>query len=71
MTEAQIKTYPQVVGLFHTDPPLGRIGFRKDLNGAAAYYLSDISSYVTGTDLSISGGLHVGRSNVVTGSSST
>jgi sorbose reductase len=40
---------------------LNRIGNRNDLTGAMVYLLSDASSYTTGTDIMITGGLHAGR----------
>lgn len=63
MTEKIMAEFPELVSLMKDDPPLARIGDRGDLKGAVAYYLTDASSYVTGTDLLVTGGAHVGRSN--------
>ena len=41
--------------------PLGRIGHRRDMKGAAVYLLSDAALFTTGTEIVISGGLHAGR----------
>lgn len=42
-------------------PPLRRIGTPEDLVGAVLYLFSDLSTYTTGTDIAITGGLHIGR----------
>lgn len=47
--------------LMNTAPPLGRIGRAEECSGAAIYLLSDASSYTTGADILISGGIHTGR----------
>lgn len=44
-----------------THPPLKRIGTVNDISGAVIYLLSDASSYTTGADIPITGGLHIGR----------
>jgi NAD(P)-dependent dehydrogenase (short-subunit alcohol dehydrogenase family) len=36
--------------------PMGRIGTVEDVAHAAAYLLSDLSAYVTGTNLPVDGG---------------
>ncbi|KAH8695622.1 short chain dehydrogenase [Talaromyces proteolyticus] len=55
---------PQRVDLMNKAPPLERIGNRNDLTPAIVYLLSEASSYTTGTDIQVSGGLHVGRVDV-------
>ncbi|KIW14674.1 hypothetical protein PV08_07458 [Exophiala spinifera] len=52
---------PHLVDIMHSSPPLKRIGNRNDLLGAAIYLLSDASSYTTGADITVTGGLHAGR----------
>lgn len=40
--------------------PLGRLGEPDDIAGAAVFYASGLSRYVTGTDLAVNGGLYIG-----------
>lgn len=47
--------------LMNTAPPLLRIGQPGEVSPAAIYLLSDASSYVTGADILISGGIHTAR----------
>ena len=47
--------------LMDTAPPLGRIGIPDEVSPAVIYLLSDASSYTTGADILISGGIHTGR----------
>jgi sorbose reductase len=61
MTKALGEQYPHLLQLFHSAPPMKRMGKRDDLTGAALYLLSDASTYTTATDLLITGGLHAGR----------
>jgi sorbose reductase len=63
MTKTLMAEYPEFAARFESDPPLGRMGDRGDLKGGIAYLLSEASSYVTGTDLVIDGGVHRGRSD--------
>lgn len=51
----------KIAEIMFNAPPLMRIGTTGDLVGAVVYLLSDASSYTTGTDIAITGGLHVGR----------
>lgn len=39
--------------------PLGRLGTSDDVAGSCLYLASDLSAYVTGTVLSVNGGLHI------------
>ncbi|EMD88351.1 hypothetical protein COCC4DRAFT_149622 [Bipolaris maydis ATCC 48331] len=52
---------PKIAELMFNAPPLKRIGTTDDLVGSVVYLLSDASSYTTGTDIAITGGLHIGR----------
>lgn len=38
--------------------PLGRLGLSKDIAGAALFFASDDSSFVTGTELAVDGGMN-------------
>lgn len=55
------KERPGLVDLYRTEPPMKRIGDRTDLKGAAVYLLSDASAYMTGSEMLVTGGLHVGN----------
>ncbi|CAG9989176.1 unnamed protein product [Clonostachys byssicola] len=61
MTQQVRKQNPEMDLIMVKTPPLQRIGTCDDLVGAIIYLLSDASSYTTGTDIAITGGLHVGR----------
>ncbi len=61
MTQELRVQYPHLVEIMQSAPPMKRIGNRNDLTGAIVYLLSDASSYTTGTDIQITGGLHAGR----------
>jgi NAD(P)-dependent dehydrogenase (short-subunit alcohol dehydrogenase family) len=54
---------PELLRIFHEAPPLGRVGTPEDLQMAALYLLSDASSYVTGQDLLVDGGMQVTSGN--------
>jgi sorbose reductase len=53
---------PSLVQKFESDPPLKRMGNRIDLKVPVVHLLSDGGAYTTGSDLMISGGLHLERS---------
>ncbi|KAH7141723.1 hypothetical protein EDB81DRAFT_948148 [Dactylonectria macrodidyma] len=61
MTQEVRQARPEMSEIMTKTPPLQRIGKRDDLTGAVVYLLSDASSYTTGADIAITGGLHVGR----------
>ncbi|KAK5315643.1 hypothetical protein LTR70_006634 [Exophiala xenobiotica] len=52
---------PTNAGVMWSQPPLGRIGEADEMTAAVIYLLSDASSYTTGADIAITGGIHVGR----------
>lgn len=52
---------PSVAGLMWSQPPMGRIGEADEMTAAVIYLLSDNSTYTTGCDIAITGGIHVGR----------
>lgn len=65
-TETELLTplkalHPKLVEMMRREPPLKRIGNRNDLAPAIVYLLSDASSYTTGADLVVAGGLTGGR----------
>lgn len=61
MTERVAIENPECVSRFSYEPPLGRIGETRDLTGAVTFLLSESSSYISGTDIMVTGGLHAGR----------
>ncbi|KAM5387026.1 hypothetical protein ACJZ2D_000319 [Fusarium nematophilum] len=46
---------PGLVEIFHSEPPMKRMGDRLDLKGAAVFLLSDASAYMTSSDMLIDG----------------
>lgn len=61
MTRTLRQQYPHLVEIMNKAPPMKRIGNTDDLTGAVTYLLSDASAYTTGSDILVTGGLHVGR----------
>ena len=57
--ELQTK-FPSLLQMFENSAPAGRMGIPEDLTPAVIYLLSDASSFTTGADFSITGGLHAG-----------
>lgn len=55
-------TRPGLASIMNNEAPMMRMGDRSEFKGAAVYLLSDASSYTTGGEILITGGLHVGRS---------
>lgn len=62
MTNALKTEYPHLLGMFENAAPLKRIGVPQDLTPIVAYLLSDASSFTTGADFVVTGGLHAGMS---------
>ncbi|OAP60203.1 hypothetical protein AYL99_05205 [Fonsecaea erecta] len=54
-------TRPGLAEVFVSEPPMKRMADRSELMGAAVYLLSEASSYMTGGELLITGGMHAGR----------
>ncbi|KAL2785830.1 hypothetical protein BJX66DRAFT_347245 [Aspergillus keveii] len=54
---------PGLNRIFNEAPPMSRVGTPDDLKGAALYLLGDGSSYVTGLDLVVDGGMGVSSGN--------
>lgn len=61
MTSKVAAENPELVSRFSYEPPLGRMGETKDLTGAVTFLLAESSSYISGADIVITGGLHAGR----------
>ena len=61
MTKDVVAEDPKMAAHFQGDPPLGRMGQPSELKGAVVYLLSDAASYVTGSDIPITGGVHAGQ----------
>ncbi|KAL5601605.1 hypothetical protein FOBRF1_009138 [Fusarium oxysporum] len=51
----------QMSHIVQTTPALKRAGWRNDITPAVIYFLSDASSWTTGVDMLVTGGLHGGR----------
>lgn len=60
MTKALEQENPQLLKMFEQSIPLKRLGVPQDLTPAVTYLLSDASSYTTGADFLITGGIHAG-----------
>ncbi len=54
---------PDLHRIFNEAPPLGRVGQPEDLKMAVLYLLSQGSSYVSGLDLVVDGGMSVTSGN--------
>ncbi|EXJ73599.1 uncharacterized protein A1O5_03361 [Cladophialophora psammophila CBS 110553] len=61
MTKGLALTRPELLTVFKSAPPLGRIGDRADLKGIVGYLLSDAAAYTTGADVLVTGGVHAGQ----------
>lgn len=61
MSVGQFDTRPDIEKEMLSAVPMGRLGHRRDMKGAAVYLLSNAALYTTGTEIVISGGLHAGR----------
>ena len=61
MTKGLALTHRELVSVFHSAAPLGRIGDRADLKCVVGYLLSDAAAYTTGSDILVTGGMHAGR----------
>jgi sorbose reductase len=59
MSMALLQQRKEMADVFVNAPALKRMGDRTDLKGAAVYLLSDASAYMTGSEMLITGGLHV------------
>lgn len=48
---------PDLAEIVTTEPPMKRMGDRTNLKGAAVFLLSEASTYMTGAEILITGGL--------------
>jgi len=58
-TPLQAKNSPETIRRFEEMIPMGRIGAAREVASAALFLVSDESSYVTGTDLIVDGGVNL------------
>ena len=56
-----VKERPSLGRVLTDEPPMKRIGHRKDLKAAAVHLLSDASAYMTSGEMLITGGMHAGK----------
>jgi enoyl-[acyl-carrier-protein] reductase (NADH) len=70
MTNLLLQSKPEILARWEDDNPLQRIAWPNELKGPAIYLLSQASSFVTGSDIRVDGGVSVG-SAVATSSSLT
>jgi len=61
MTVDLMDRMPHLAHIMTTEPPMRRIGDRRDLKGLIVYLLSDASAYQTSEDILVTGGIHAGR----------
>ena len=59
MTQADPEVFKQIDAAVSARTPMGRSGVPEDLEGAAVYLASDLSSYHTGDTLIIDGGRYI------------
>lgn len=61
MTVNLMDRIPYLAHIMTTDPPMWRIGDRRDLKGLIVYLLSDASACQSSEDILATGGIHAGR----------
>jgi len=62
MTRDNATMFPRLTDMYHKAPPVRRIGQPSDLTPLVCYLLSDASTFTTGSDFLVTGGLHAGLS---------
>jgi NAD(P)-dependent dehydrogenase (short-subunit alcohol dehydrogenase family) len=62
MTRDNATMFPRLTDMYHNAPPVRRIGQPSDLTPLVCYLLSDASTFTTGSDFLVTGGLHAGLS---------
>jgi sorbose reductase len=62
MTRNNATMFPRLTDMYHNAPPVRRIGQPSDLTPLVCYLLSDASTFTTGSDFLVTGGLHAGLS---------
>jgi hypothetical protein len=59
MTNMLLQDKPEILDRWENDNPLGRIAWPNELKGPAIYLLSKASSFVTGSDIKVDGGVSI------------
>ena len=62
MTRDNAIMFPRLTDMYHNVQPVRRIGQPSDLTPLVYYLLSDASTFTTGSDFLVTGGLHAGLS---------
>lgn len=62
MTRDNATMFPRLTDMYHNAPPVRRIGQPSDLTPIVCYLLSDASTFTTGSDFLVTGGIHAGVS---------
>lgn len=62
MTRDNATMFPRLTDMYHNAPPVRRIGQPSDLTPLVCYLLSDASTFTTGSDFLVTGGIHAGVS---------
>ena len=62
MTRDNATKFPRLTDMYHNAPPVRRIGQPSYLTPLVCYLLSDASTFTTGSDFLVTGGLHAGLS---------
>jgi len=57
MTKFVAEKYPEAIESWNNSTMMARMGLPNELNGAVVYLMSKASSYTTGEDILVSGGM--------------
>ncbi|KAF7586256.1 hypothetical protein BBP40_009193 [Aspergillus hancockii] len=64
LTADLVDKHPKLGEIFNNEPPLKRMGKRSDLKAASVFLLSDASSYMTSTEMLVTGGPNLLRNRL-------